>query len=132
MPKRRWLQHPKALVLLGATGLLLSATAVAGDDSHDYPTIARVEYVQDCLRKTGGAAANLYKCACVIDRIAEQLSYDDYVEADTFAKYSGLAGERGSVFRDPEGGKEKAKLFRTVEAEAYGACGLAEPKGAAR
>lgn len=132
MSKRRWLHPPGAVLLLGTTSLLASATAALGDASHDYPTLARVEYVQECMQQHGSEAANLYKCACAIDRIAEKLSYDDYEEAATFARYAGLAGERGSIFRDPEGAKEKAKLYRTVEAEAYAACGIPARKGAAR
>jgi len=53
------------------------------------------------------------------------LTYDDYVEAATFAHYSTLPGEGGGIFRDPAVAKQKAKLYRTLEADAYKACGLA-------
>jgi len=52
------------------------------------------------------------------------LTYDDFVEAGTFARYATLGGEGGGEFRDPEHAKEKAKLYRSVEADAYRACGL--------
>jgi hypothetical protein len=94
---------------------------------NDYPTSARVEFVQDCMARAGGNLADLYKCSCVIDRMAEKLSYDDYVEAATFAHYSTLPGEGGGIFRDPDRAKERAKLYRTVEADAYRACGLKQP-----
>jgi hypothetical protein len=96
---------------------------------NDYPTAARVEFVQDCMARHGGKLEDLYKCSCVIDRMAEKLSYDDYVEAATFAHYSTLPGEGGGIFRDPERAKERAKLYRTTESNAYKACGLA-PLGA--
>jgi hypothetical protein len=91
---------------------------------NDYPTSARVEFVQDCMARAGAHLADLYKCSCVIDRLAEKLSYDDYVEAATFAHYATLGGQGGAEFRDPEHGKERAKLYRTLESEAYRACGL--------
>jgi hypothetical protein len=91
---------------------------------NDYPTTARVEFVQDCIGRHGGKLEDLYKCSCVIDRLAVKLTYDDYVEASTFAHYSTLPGEGGGIFRDPDTAKQKAKLYRTLEAEAYKACGL--------
>ncbi len=91
---------------------------------NDYPTSARVEFVQDCIGRHGGKLEDLYKCSCVIDRLAEKMSYDDYVEASTFAHYSTLPGEGGGIFRDPDIAKQKAKQYRTAEAAAYKACGL--------
>ncbi len=89
-----------------------------------YPTAARVEYVQECIAKNGGSLADLYKCSCVIDRMADRLSYDEFVEAATFARYATLPGEGGGIFRDPDRAKERAKLYRSVEADAYRTCGL--------
>ena len=99
---------------------------------NDYPTTARVEFVQDCMGRRGGKLEDLYKCSCVIDRLAEKLSYDDYVEASTFAHYSTLPGEGGGIFRDPDRAKERAKLYRTLEANAYKACGLPPPGSAGK
>jgi hypothetical protein len=56
--------------------------------------------------------------------MADHLTYDDFVEASTFARYSTLGGEGGAEFRDPDSGRQKAKLFRSLEAEAYKVCGL--------
>jgi hypothetical protein len=91
---------------------------------NDYPTSARVEFVQDCIGRHGGKLEDLYKCSCVIDHLAAKLTYDDYVESSTFAHYSTLPGEGGGIFRDPDSAKQKAKLYRTAEADAYKACGL--------
>jgi hypothetical protein len=91
---------------------------------YDYPTSARVEYVQECIAKNGGNLADLYKCSCAIDRIADHLSYDDFVEAGTFARYATLPGEGGGEFRDPEHARERAKLYRSTETDAYRSCGL--------
>jgi hypothetical protein len=73
---------------------------------NDYPTTARVEFVQDCMGRHGGK-----------------------LEASTFAHYSTLPGEGGGIFRDPDRAKERAKLYRTLEANAYKACGLPPPGG---
>jgi hypothetical protein len=91
---------------------------------HDYPTIARVEYVNDCIGKNGGKLAALYQCSCAIDRIANALSYDDYVEASTYAKYAALTGAGGGIFRDSEQARRLAKSFRELEAEALRGCGV--------
>ena len=108
-----------------AAALCWCALPARGDaPRNDYPTVARVEYVQECSARNGGNLADLYKCSCVIDRIADRLTYDDFVEAGTFARYATLGGEGGGEFRDPEHAKEKAKLYRSVETDAYRACGL--------
>ena len=105
-------------------GLWISAAAAADSPVHDYPTVARVEFVQECIVEHGGRLENLYQCSCAIDRIANVLSYDDFVEASTYAKYSGLAGEGGGIFRDSDEARQKAKRYREVQGEAYRNCGL--------
>lgn len=104
-------------------GLWISAAA-ADSPVHDYPTVARVEFVQECIVEHGGRLENLYQCSCAIDRIANALNYDEFVESSTYAKYSGLAGEGGGIFRDSDEARQKAKRFREVRAEAYSNCGL--------
>lgn len=106
--------------LLGALPARADTPATA--PSNNYPTIARLEYVQECINRAGGAQSAMYQCACAIDRIAERLTYDEFVEASTFAKYSTLPGEGGGIFRDTDEAKQKAKLFRSVESDAYRAC----------
>ena len=117
------------LALLATTALCRADTPLQDDRAgHDYPTAARVEYVQECMLKNGGEVSFLYKCSCAIDRIASELSYDDFVEWGTFARNASLAGERGGVFRDSDQARENAKKYRAVEAEAYKACGLQVPE----
>ena len=92
--------------------------------AHDYPTVARVEYVNECIGKTGGKLAALYQCSCAIDRIANALPYDDYVEASTYAKYATLPGQAGGIFRDSDHARQSAKSFRDLEANALRSCGM--------
>jgi hypothetical protein len=115
------------LPLLCIFCLLASAGPVRGDSvTHDYPTYARVEYVNDCIVK-GGKLSNLYQCSCAIDRIAKRLSYDEFVEASTFAKYASLPGEGGAIFRDSQQARSQAKLYRELESDTWRACGLGAP-----
>ncbi len=74
-----------------ATNVATTSTRAA----NDFPTLARVEYVQECINRTGGQQNHMYQCVCVVDRIAETMSYDEFVESSTFAKYSTLPGEGG-------------------------------------
>jgi hypothetical protein len=91
---------------------------------HNYPTVARIEYVNTCMARTGDKLAAMYQCACAIDRIADALSYEDFVEASTFAKYATLPGEGGAIFRDSDHGRQLAKHYRELERAALGSCGM--------
>jgi hypothetical protein len=111
-----------------ALGLALAATA--GCDAalsqepanRGYPTVDRVEFVLECMRRNGGKQEYLYKCACLIDRIAEKLSYDDYVEGSTVSRNQNLGGERAGLFRDPPRMREVAKRYQEVHGAAMKQC----------
>jgi len=106
---------------------VLSLAACAGTAwGHDYPTVDRVEYVLECLKNNGGEQQYVYKCSCAIDEIAKQMSYDDYVEGSTIARYQGMGGERMGAFRDPEDFKKAAKGFRAIHAAAKKTCGVSK------
>lgn len=101
-------------------GLALAGPAAA----HNYPTPDRVEFVLECMKNNGGEYAYLYKCSCAIDEIAKQMPYEQYVDASTVARYTGMGGERMGAFRDPEPMKNLNKLYRGVSAEARKSCGV--------
>src|ERR1041385_2597336 len=63
-----------------------------------YPTVDRVEFVLECMQKNGGKQEFLYKCACVIDEVAQKYAYDDFVEASTAARK--IAAAQHGWFRD--------------------------------
>ena len=114
------------VAVLGAAVLLAPRIACSDPPAKsDYPTVARVEYVNDCIGQNGGTLAALYQCSCAIDNLAARLSYDDFVEAGTYAKYAALPGEGGGIFRDSTEAKNRAKLYRELEGEARRSCGLA-------
>lgn len=117
---------------IGAAILVLCACVPARADApspaNNFPTLARIEYVRECMNRSGGGESSLYQCACAIDRIADKLTYDEYVEASTFARYATLPGEGGGIFRDTDDAKKKAKLFHSIEDEAFRLCNVPKPK----
>lgn len=126
MPMQSLCHARIALAVLGTITLFSLAPIARGDqDAHDFPTHARVEYVQECIAKNGGKLSSLYQCSCVIDEIAKRYTYDEFVEASTFSRYATLGGERGAEFRDPEHGRKMAKEFTQLESDASKRCGLA-------
>jgi hypothetical protein len=112
----------RSLLLL----LALAAPSVALAD--DFPTSGRVEYVLECMQKHDGKYEYLYKCSCVVDRIAKALPYDDFVAMSVALRNQSLSGERGGVFRDAATSKDMAGRFRDIEAGANKACAVTSPK----
>ena len=111
----------KRTLLLLAAGLLPLAA-----QAHDFPTSGRVEYVLECMQKHEGKYEYLYKCSCVIDRIAKEMPYEEYVAMSTALRNQTLAGERGALFRDPAPVKDMASKYRALQASADKACYVTE------
>lgn len=101
---------------------LVSAAAFAGDG---YPTREKVEYVLACMRDGKASQQELlYKCSCVIDRIEERMSYEQFTQDSTTSNALSIGGERGEVMRAYVDGRRQAKELRTIEGEARKACFL--------
>ena len=100
---------------------LMLPLAAQGDD---FPTSGRVEYVLECMQKHDGKQEYLYKCSCVIDRIAKALAYDDFVAMSVALRNQSLSGERGGLFRDAASSKEMAGKYKQIEAGANKACAV--------
>ena len=122
--KLQYLCHLPMVLLAGAATACMAADAGGGTPTHDYPTVARVEYVNQCILKNDSKLAALYQCSCALDKIAAVLTYDDFVEQSTYVKYATLPGEGGGIFRDPPDAKKLAKNFRDLEADAMKSCGV--------
>lgn len=118
--------HPTFLLMSMALAVTGAAAEPARDNTpvNNYPTVARVEYVNQCINDSGGSLAALYQCSCAIDRIAANLSYDDYVEATTFIKNASMPGEGGGMFRDSKRGRKIVKNYRGLESDALRSCGV--------
>jgi hypothetical protein len=110
-----------SLPLLLPTALLLFVIPFAAR-ANDFPTTDRVEYVLECMSKHPGHQEYLYKCSCVIDKIAQKIKYDDYVELATAQRYQNMGGERGALFRETQDVKSAAKNYKTVEEAAQKSC----------
>lgn len=104
--------------------LLLPLAMPAAARADDFPTSGRVEYVLECMQQHDGKHEYLYKCSCMVDRIARVLSYDDFVAMSVALRNQGLAGERGGLFRDAASVKDMAGKYRDIEAGARQACAV--------
>ena len=91
--------------------------------ANDFPTQARVEYVLQCMLEHGGQNYdNLYHCVCSVDKIASQMSYDDFSQAQTFTYLFNTPGERGGEFRDPPQSSKLRTQLKEAKALAAQAC----------
>jgi hypothetical protein len=101
-----------ALVLLPAVGA-----------ANDFPTQARVEFVLGCMNDQGGQSYdNLYKCVCVIDTIAGEMTHEEFEQAQVFRQLRSTAGERGGVFRDPDQARTLVDKLSAVLERARAQC----------
>jgi len=104
-PALCWL---KLFVLAGA---FISGSVLG----HDFPTNERVQFVLECMREHPGPEFEMVqKCSCALDRIAEQLSFDDFITASTLAKAASIAGERGGALRNNESAQADASRYRDL------------------
>ena len=109
-------------LVIGFAIVPVGTPVAQGKGAKVYPTVDRVEFVLECMQKNGGKQEFLYKCSCVIDDIAQKIPYDDFVEAATAARFQGLGGERGGVFRDPPNTREMAQRYVKIQGEAMKRC----------
>jgi hypothetical protein len=103
--------------MLRALSFALAAALPAAAHANDFPTQARVEFVLGCMAEQGGQSYdNLYKCVCLIDAIAAEMTHDEFAQAQVFSQLRSTPGERGGVFRDPDqAGTLVAKLAAVIE-----------------
>ena len=106
------------VVVLAFIGSFYSVTSLA----NDFPTHARAEYVFACMSANGQTAEILTKCSCAIDAIAEQMSYDEYVEAETVLSMRLVAGERTAMFKESAWAVDIISRFNEIQVEADVMC----------
>lgn len=107
----------RAALFVAVAGLAAPASA------HDYPTSDRVVFVQACMRDNPGPHYEMVsKCSCVIDTLARELAYDDFVSMSTVTNANSIGGERGSYIRDAETLQEQIRNFRKLQADAKKSC----------
>ena len=103
-------------------GLLAAVAIVHADDSNDYPTSARAEYVYGCVKANGESRQSIEQCSCSIDVIASLLPYDSYVTAETVLSMSQVQGNLGGQFRTSEQATGALNDLRRAQAEADVRC----------
>jgi hypothetical protein len=110
-----------------AGGLFAAALiwSPAGAAANDFPTLTRVEYVEACRQQFDRPQQELiYKCSCAIDRIAEEVDHDTWIELLTINNAAPIAGERGAYIRERKDTRSKVKRYRELQARARKACFL--------
>jgi hypothetical protein len=118
-------EGPKPLraVALAWASAACAALLPGAAQAHDYPTAERVVYVQACMRDHPGAHYEMVnKCSCVIDRIAQDIPFDDFVTMSTAANANSIGGERGSYIRDVDALQQQIRKFRALQTQAMKSC----------
>lgn len=115
------LRSPQRNPLLTAAALLLAASTAV--HANDFPTVDRVLYVHECMLAHPGPPFEMTnKCSCALDRLAAEVSYDDYVSMSTISKAMSIGGERGNSIRDAPSLEPQLKQYRSLQAKAEKAC----------
>ena len=95
---------------LGSVFLLPGVTL-----ANDFPTQARVEFVLGCMNEQGGQSYDtFYKCVCLVDAIADEMSHDEFAQARVFSQLRSTPGERGGEFRDPDQARSLVAKLQAV------------------
>jgi len=105
--------------------LLGSGAALA----NDYPTSARVIYVQDCMRAHPGPYFEMVnKCSCAIDAFADEVKYDEYTTMQTISNGMSIGGERGGAIRDVAVLQPELKKYRELQQKVTKGCFISDAK----
>ncbi|PSH62457.1 hypothetical protein [Phyllobacterium sophorae] len=104
------------------TAALLAFAAIAASSpakaASDYPTSTLAEYVYGCMKANGETRDILQRCSCSIDVIASVVTYEHYVEAETFKQMGQVPGENGTLFRESAPAKAATTELKRAQAEA--------------
>ena len=86
------------------------------------PTNEKVEYVFACMQGNEDSQAYLVKCSCSIDYIDEQMTYEDYVQAETIMSLRQIYGEKSLLFKNTPNAMEITSSMQNILAEAEMEC----------
>ena len=98
------------------------STSQLEDSSESIPTVEKVEYVFACMQGNEDSQAYIAKCSCSIDYVDSQMSYDDYVDAETIMSLRQIYGEKSVMFRNTPNAMEIYSNMQNVLAEAEMEC----------
>ena len=86
------------------------------------PTNEKVEYVFACMQGNEDSQAYLVKCSCSIDYIDEQMTYEEYVAAETIMSLRQIYGEKSLLFKNTPNAIEIYSNMQNILAEAEMEC----------
>ena len=109
-----------AAAVIAAPGVAPGQTAA--ERLNDFPTAARADYVFACMSTNGTTREMLQKCSCSVDEVAQILSYQDYLEAETVLSMRRVGGERMAVFNSAAAAQNLVADLRRAQAEAEIVC----------
>ncbi len=119
------MSRPLATALFAA----LLAAAAGSARANDYPTVDRVLYVQECMRANPGPHYEMVnKCSCAVDRLAEEVGFDEYTTMVTISNGMTIGGERGGAIRDVPTLAPELKRYRELQAKVKKACFISDAK----
>ncbi len=97
--------------------------------ANDFPTLDRVLYVHECMREHPGSHYEMVsKCTCVLDRIAAQVSHEEFMAMKTASDARSIGGERGGYIRANKSQQKEARRFGELQKEAKKGCFIAADK----
>ena len=86
------------------------------------PTNEKVEYVFACMQGNEDSQAYIVKCSCSIDYIDEQMTYEDYVQAETIMSLRQIYGEKSLLFKNTPNAIKIYSNMQNILAEAEMEC----------
>ena len=99
-----------------------NVTNIEESKTESLPTAEKVEAVFACMQGNEDSQAYLAKCSCYIDYIDSQMSYEDYVEAETIMSLRQIYGEKSVMFRNTPNAMEIYSNMQNLQAEAEMEC----------
>ena len=116
-----------SLTMLVAGMAFLPGLAMADDHGkHDFTTVTKVQYVQDCMTANGdmNVYESVHKCSCVIDMLDDAFTQTEYDDFSTGYMYKNLPADKGAQFRDDEELNKTMSKYDEVIKTAYKECKL--------
>jgi hypothetical protein len=105
--------------------LCISTLALMGSAAfaNDFPTSARVLYVEECIRANPGPYYEMInKCSCAADALAAEVKYEEYVTMQTISNGMSIGGERGGAIRDVPSLQPELKKYRELQSKVKKGC----------
>ena len=114
---------------LSAVALVALLTASGAARANDFPTSARVLYVEDCIRANPGPYFEMVnKCSCAVDAFAAEVKYDEYTTMQTISNGMSIGGERGGAIRDVAMLQPELKKYRELQVKVKKGCFIKDAK----